>query len=233
MGPFPKPPSWDSSAVTFGLTGQAKVDALYPFVLSNIEEELIGAFDIDVEEAEEFRGRGCKPKFVWRQAGGAPSGSHSASNARGRHSRLLERRLSDAISACEKGNWTLLLNSITLAGAQCRELFDRNCSDTWINLFAHGCGSQVIWEMGIVISACKEIADFEEKEASRIRTAGFRKWAKDAVAAGGGAAHAFAKVPKGWKASLVPGGKHPGAGIGLTGDVQSVVDMELQKWAQI
>ena len=175
MGPFPKPPDWDANAVTFGLAGQAKADALYPFVLNNIEEELIGAFDIEEAEAEDFRGRGFKPTFVWRQAGGAPSGNHPASSAKGRHSRLLERRLSDAISAWGKGNWTVLLHSIVLAGAHCRELLDCICSDCWVNLLANGCGSQVIWEMEPVKNACKETADFEEKEASKVRSAGFRK----------------------------------------------------------
>ena len=51
--------------------------------------------------------------------------------------------------------------------------------------------------------------------------------------AGGGAAHAYAKVPHGWKAALVSGGPHPGAGLGMASNVQAVVDSELDKWSDI
>ena len=70
MGPFPKHPDWDANAVTFGLSGQAKINVLYLFVLTNIESELTGAFDIEEDEEKEHRGRGNKPKFVWRQVAG-------------------------------------------------------------------------------------------------------------------------------------------------------------------
>jgi hypothetical protein len=233
IGPQPKPPDWDTSGVTEGLQGQAKVDALYPFVIGKVEEELLNCYGIEEEVREGFRGRGKKPAFVWRQAGGAPNASHPASNARGRKARLLEKRLLDAISAWKRGNFLIVAQSLLLGDTELFDLWGTCYAGYWMNLMGAGCGTQALEEITAISAWCNVTADSEEKEASRVRAESFRSWNKAACAAGGGAAHAFAKAPKGWQAALVPGGPHPGAGLGTTGEVQAVVDAELTKWSAI
>ena len=61
----------------------------------------------------------------------------------------------------------------------------------------------------------------------------FRAWAKKATQNGGGAAHAYTKIPKGWQEAVVAGGAHPprqGMPNGVSSNPQEVVDAELGKW---
>lgn len=78
---------------------------------------------------------------------------------------------------------------------------------------------------------CMSAADKVEQEEATLRSVEYRAWAKKATADGGGAAHAYAKVPTGWRAALVPDGLHPGRGLRQSSEVQGVVDSELSKWA--
>lgn len=77
------------------LHGQERIDALHNFIISGIEEGLPGFFDIPFNHQAGYIGRQSAPKFVWRQAGGAPSGKHVASSRTAREWRLLQRRLED------------------------------------------------------------------------------------------------------------------------------------------
>ncbi len=101
------------------------------------------------------------------------------------------------------------------------DLLGGRYAEHWFSLMRAGYGPQAYFEISAISAWCKMTADSEEKEASRVRTESLRSWNKAACAAGGGAAHAFGKTPKGSQAALVPGGPHPGAGLGATGEVQA------------
>ena len=81
---------------------------------------------------------------------------------------------------------------------------------------------------------CEEQADRLQQEAVQERSKAFRTWAEKATQNGGGAAHAYTKVPVGWKEAVVPGGAHPSrtnlGSEGVSSDPQKVVEAELAKW---
>ena len=106
-------------------------------------------------------------------------------------------------------------------------------AERWWKLACHGLLPQVLAEADVYIDYFTKEADVAEKTAASERSTSFNRWAKEATKAGGGAAHAFSKVPKGWRATVVPGGSHPGQGIGTTSCPQAVVDAELDKWGKI
>ena len=97
FGPAPRPPNWDTTAVTADTSGQHRIDALHAFVVKGIEAELTGIYGIDDAEQEAYCGRAEPPSFVWRHAGGDPKvGDCPASDRAGRLWRLSQRRLEES-----------------------------------------------------------------------------------------------------------------------------------------
>ena len=66
------------------------------------EVEVCGAFDLVGKEADRYRGRGDEPRFVWRHAGGTPTGKHPKSNSFGRTWRVLQRCAQDILLGISK-----------------------------------------------------------------------------------------------------------------------------------
>lgn len=212
FGPHPRPPNWSYDDITVGLTGQERINAMHAFMMDGIEEELANAYDIPQDCRDPFLGRGRTPKFVWRHAGGAPSWHYPASNRTGGRWRLAQRRAEDLYGECNRGKTPKLY--------QCMNLLEHDLND-----LSSGSGEfTYYWRIRVACNLLEEVGKqawaFAEKsmrkadnlgqEEANNRMSGFRQWAKKAVAAGGGAAHAFAKVPRACRATLVPGGPHPG-----------------------
>ena len=71
VGPSPKPPEWSTVAVTHGLTGQERLNALHAFTVQGIESELADIYGIHGEERKLHTGRDlCLEAGGWRPEGG-------------------------------------------------------------------------------------------------------------------------------------------------------------------
>ena len=232
IGPIRRPAELDTNSATQDLHGQARIDALHTLVIDGIENELIDLYDIPEVERELFKGRGRAPKFVWRHAGGAPSGKAVASNRTARTWRLLQKRLEDILWALDSGDAFRFHRTLVEAAKDLEDVQHGagQLVEMWRYRVGIGDGVLVYGEIRNLTSHCGNCAEREEQEFSRTRIQGFRDWARAAVKAGGGAAHAYAKVPKHWRAALVPGGPHPGGQVGQSSNPQLVVDAELDKW---
>ena len=240
MGPARKPPNCCTQEVLEGKWGQERLDTLHRFMVQGMEEELTAMYDIDEEEKDAYKGRAEKPEFVWRQAGGAPCGKHPASDRKGRHWRLLQRRFEDVEHAINKGRFEAIDNSLKaltqdvkkggkVLGYNGKE--ESRMVNLWRSWIISGCASWVQWEARTRATKCEQQAGTIEKEAAKARAKTFREWAQEATRNGGGAAHRYTKILAGWKAAVVPGGDHPGGkGQGLATNPQKVVDTELTEW---
>ena len=242
-GPHPEPPDRCTTEATKGLSGQSRIDALHAFMVDGIEAELADAYGIHGDERQAYVGRARKPQFVWRHAGGAPAaGDRPASNRGGRILRLLQRRLEDLQWAWHNQQRERMRTGLALANRDLETALDvaevaeylgevRGMAGRWGWLIYFGCGTQMEAEVEELAERCRKGADAKEEEAASSRRKGFRDWARQASMAGGGAAHAFCKIPREWKAALVPGGTHPGGRVGQSSNPQEVVTAELSKWA--
>lgn len=214
------------------LTGQAKINTLHTFVVQGVEVELANAFGIEHRDRPQYFGRALPPKFVWRHAGGAPNAQRPASDRMGRLYRLAQRRLEDILWAASRGQNQLLIYSVKLASRDL-ELIQGSYAalgPRWNRMFASGFGPWMLEEVRNWAEFCLLEADKLEQEAGKAHIKGFRDWACKATMAGGGAAHAYCKLPKAWRAALVPDGPHPGSAVGQSSEPQKVVDAELLKW---
>ena len=241
VGCAPKPPSWETEAVAKGLQGKERINILHAFFLRNFESEMCGLYGIPQEDQWQYRGRADKPKLVWRQAGGAPAQHHPSSGREGRQWRLLQRRLEDlhlALNRSDPAELETKLVHVEGAFALTAKVCypgsvtpDRPFTAWWRLLLSCGHREATAAEIDAFASAIGHTADGIERQAACERARAFRQWAKMATERGGGAAHAFTRIPKGWKEALVPGGWHPTGGPnGSSAETQRVVDAEIVKW---
>ena len=107
--------------------------------------------------------------------------------------------MQDAISAWKSLHPLVLVQSIQLSSKTMLNLFGADYSSYWIDLYYKGCGSQALEEIAAISAWCGGVADIEEREASRCRAEGFRKWVKEAVAAGVELLMLMAKFQRGGK----------------------------------
>ena len=228
-------------SVTEGLCGQDKLNALHSFFLKGFEAEMCGLYDIPAEEWQQYCGRAGKPKLVWRQAGGAPAQHHPSSGKEGRQWRLMQRRVEDVALALQREDPHEIAGKLAEADKTFAETakicfshipFEkRPFVSWWQTLLSYGLSTQVQAEAVALAKLMEQRADFIEKEAAKERAKLFREWAKRATQKGGGAAHAFSRIPAGWRETLVPGGVHPTGGPeGSSATTQRVVDVEICKW---
>ena len=233
-GPAPRPPCWSTMAATANLTGQQRIDALHTFVVNGVETELISIYGLEGADADAHRGRAGDPKFVWRHAGGDPKvGDCPASDRAGRVWRLTQRRLEDIAWALKKRQQERLEKALGLIDRDMAELFVEghcNLGRRWRWLLCTWGEAFVQREVEWLAKACSKEADTAEEKHAADRRRSFSQWAKMASGNGGGAAHAFCKVPREWKRELVPGGVHPGGRVGQSSNPQEIADAELRKW---
>ena len=95
-------------------------------------------------------------------------------------------------------------NNLGYAGALWRSTEAR-----WQAWLASGSVDAALSEIQQVADFCGGRADISEKDAAGARSRSFRAWAKEATANGAGRAHAYSRIPLGWKEALVEGGPHP------------------------
>ena len=99
----PKPPEWDTSEATAGLSELERVNAVHSFFIKGFEHEMCDLHAIEAEERDKFCGRMKPPEFIWKQACGKPYGRHPAASQEGRQWRLVQRRLEDISLALGRG----------------------------------------------------------------------------------------------------------------------------------
>ena len=126
---------------------------------------------------------------------------------------MAHRHLEDVAWAWGRGNWEHAKTSIISAcrDLACRSIDAEPAGGRWRIMLENGLESIALDEIRMIASGCMIEADSLEQAAAAERAKGFRAWAAKACLAGGRAAHAFAKVPKAWRAFLVPGGGTPAA----------------------
>lgn len=198
FGPRPKPPSWETEETIFRKIGQDKINTLHSLVVDGVVTDLANAFDICDGGRRLSRGIGSKPHFVWRHNGGAPCGSHPASSREGRLWRLAEKRASDIRSAVGRDNLGQAFIHLNVLWEDLNSLHPNfgNIISAWDLLLQQGRWEEFDQSLNYFINYSGSRADILEKEAANIRTQEFCSWENKPTEAGGGAAHAYAKVPK-------------------------------------
>ena len=254
IGCSPKPPEWPrydmepadtvaDTAAAAAAAAEELVSQVHSSFVNGLELELCGVFDLIEEERPQYCGIGATPTFRWRQACEAISGSRPASDASGRAWRFMQRRLEDLELALRRGSAAVVAKALAKAAAAFHvsasacgfsPLERYKSTGRWRGLLICGLKSQVEVEVGELVKHCTSHADRIEKAATQDRRKDYRAWAASATKNGGGAAHAFTKIPTGWVEAVVPVGAHPsrqGMGSeGISSDPQKVVAAELSKW---
>ena len=155
----------------------------------------------------------------------------------------MQRRLEDIGLACRRTADGNIDNEMHLAAVAMHESA-KFCghepvdgyvvTGRWKGLMGLGLEPQALAEARQLAAWCSTEADRLERQAAADRSRSYREWAKKATANGGGAAHAWTKIPTGWKEAVAAGGAHPnrkGLGPnGVTSEPQKVVTAELSKW---
>lgn len=243
MQPEP-PPSWDTSVVTAGLTGVERINAVHSFFVEGFEQEMCDIHGVEAEDRAKHCGRARTPVFMWKQACDTSASEKPSSSVEGRHWRLMQRRLEDITHAAGRGTAVGVDKALRQAAVALHEAGSfcghdpatgYTVTGRWRGFMALGLMPQALAEAREMATWCAGRADCLERMAASERTKAYRMWAQKATQNGGGAAHAFTKMPLGWQDVLVPGGAHPsriGMGCaGVSSDPQEVVAVELEKWS--
>ena len=245
VGCNPKPPAWEAAETLPELPELEQLNSLHSSFVNGLETELCNIYGLEEGERVKHCGRARAPRFEWRQSCGAITGNHPVSNAAGRSWRLVQRRLEDVGLALGRGRAMQVDNALKKVAVAMQEA-GQTCgfhpatghatTGRWRGLMSIGMVSQARAEVDEMAKWSAKQADRLEEAAAHQRTKAYRKWAKTATENGGGAAHAFTRVPTGWQEAVVPGGAHPsrhGMGIaGVSSDPQKVVEVELRKWCE-
>ena len=78
---------------------QCRLDDLYGTFIEAAESELIDLYGVGAGLSAKHRGRASKVKYVWKQAGGPPSGPHPAAVPDARRARRLAQAAADGLQA--------------------------------------------------------------------------------------------------------------------------------------